>query len=279
MAWIKIDSGLAVHPKTYRLQELLASSGVKENWQAVGIIATLFAWVSVNAYDGDLSKHPVKAISDAIGWRKSPQKLLDALVGAGFIDRDGDRLTVHDWDEYQELAIDRTARRREQTRKRVQEYRNRKSGVTEQQTDKQCNAESALHSVTDDVTVTPCNTPYDNEKEKENKNISETRNTPTTPISPSVTQKQPNLQTLNEAFTSAHRCFPGKKPDFLSGSDIDRGVVFGRFCDICRRSGDTMGAAFHIKTKAAYLFAVNPNGDDLPEFSEWMEQAVKDGFA
>ena len=80
--------GTPEHPKMLMLQALL---GI-EKFQAVGILECLWHWASRYAIQGDVGKWPNKAIALGIGWNPDDaDRLVDALVQAGWLDLDFDR--------------------------------------------------------------------------------------------------------------------------------------------------------------------------------------------
>ena len=115
--WIQVYTNVGCHPKTARLAELLEikCGTVQPAVVAVGILVSIWSWAAQNAVDGDLGGVSPSVIADACRWKKSPQKLRDALVEAGYLDGDG---KLHDWDEYHVLLMDAEERRREKSRKR-----------------------------------------------------------------------------------------------------------------------------------------------------------------
>ena len=123
--WIQVYSNLPTHPKVGRLVDALdlRSSVVEPEAVAVGILICLWSWACQNAHDGNLSKCSARAIARAARWKKNPDDLVSALKDCGFIDED---MQLHNWELYAELYINREDYRREQTRKRVAEYRARK---------------------------------------------------------------------------------------------------------------------------------------------------------
>ena len=124
--WIQVYSNLPMHPKTDRLvDELgLASSAVSPNIVAVGILVSLWTWAIQNAYDGDLSKCSPRLIAEACRWKKKPEALIRGLQAAGWLDED---MKLHDWEEYAVLLMDKQDSQKEKTRKRVQQYREKKN--------------------------------------------------------------------------------------------------------------------------------------------------------
>ena len=128
--WIQVYSNLSTHPKTGRLvDELdLRIKDADPETVAVGMLVCLWSWATQNAHTGDLSGCSFRTIANAARWRGNPEKLVHALVECGFIDED---MKLHDWEEYAELYILREDYKREQTRKRVSEYRKRNADVTQ----------------------------------------------------------------------------------------------------------------------------------------------------
>lgn len=95
MAWIESHQDLARHPK---LLQFAASLEVSEN-EAIGIIHKLWWWALDYAEDGDIGKYPLGAISMACGYH-DPDRFMDALISAGFVDVVGEHTLIHDWWDY-----------------------------------------------------------------------------------------------------------------------------------------------------------------------------------
>lgn len=127
MAWIELHHNIRNNRKTYKLMAALKISKP----QAVGMLALLWTWALESAEDGDITDFPASAIAGVVEWKKGADRLLEALIDAGWIDRDKDsgQLTIHDWDEYTWRYFDKLEQTREQTRKRVREYRERKKAL------------------------------------------------------------------------------------------------------------------------------------------------------
>lgn len=146
--WIRVDSSLPTHHKIYALKDELK---LKERYEAVGIVTCLWLWVSENAPNGDISKYTAEAIADAVGWRKKPQLLYDALVKVRFIEVTEDKKVIRNWERYAELLIKMIDKQKKKTNERVKRYRNKKKNenVTK------CNVTETLHETENRVTVTP----------------------------------------------------------------------------------------------------------------------------
>ena len=134
MAWIESHQEIWRHPKTKKLARLLKISVPT----AVGNLHGLWYWAMDFAQDGDISKYDPEDIADAVLWDDPADMLLNAFVEAGFVDRDDQTITIHDWLDYAGNLIARKEIQKEQTRERVRRYRRNKEG----------NAD-----------VTPCNAP------------------------------------------------------------------------------------------------------------------------
>ena len=113
MAWIEFHQGLAQHHKTRRLKRVLGINIA----QAVGHMAMLWTWALDAAPDGDLSPFDSLDIAEQVGWEGDPQTFIDGIAAAGFADKEGDRLLIHDWHNYGGKLADK--RRTDAERKRL----------------------------------------------------------------------------------------------------------------------------------------------------------------
>lgn len=117
IGWIRLDVHMPEHRKSRRLAKLLDDRAA---WRYV---VTLWVWAAKHAEDGVLPAEDVDIIAEECGWTGEPSEFIDALVSAGWIDRDGELLVVHDWDEFQGTLVER--RRRDRLRKRRERKRRR----------------------------------------------------------------------------------------------------------------------------------------------------------
>lgn len=117
MAWIESHQEVAMHPKTRKLAKKLDVYLPA----AVGHLHLLWHWVLSFADDGDLSKHTDEDIAIGAMWDYDPKTFVDALVECRWLDRDGERLVVHDWQDYAGRLVDR--RKANAERKRVSRAR------------------------------------------------------------------------------------------------------------------------------------------------------------
>lgn len=93
--------GVGDHPKTLELAEQL---GIPVCY-AVGVLELFWHWVAKQKPHGDLTEVKPAAIAHGIRFPGTGIELVDALVVAGFIDRTGDRVMVHDWSEHADNAV------------------------------------------------------------------------------------------------------------------------------------------------------------------------------
>lgn len=137
--WIQVYTNLPSHRKTCRLRDALA---LKSNYEAVGLLICFWSWAAVNAVGGNLSGYSARDISDAAGYKKSPDKFLNALVASGFVDKTEDGFAIHDWEEHAALLMDSNEQQKKNTRDRVRRYRERRKGNVESVGNGACNVTS-----------------------------------------------------------------------------------------------------------------------------------------
>ena len=101
--WIELHQELVEHRKLDRLME---ESG-EERPLVLGRLCILWLWAMDHRPDGDLSDLSPQRLGEImrIRPRKAPQ-FCEALVRSGFLDRDGDRLRIHDWEDYNHALKD-----------------------------------------------------------------------------------------------------------------------------------------------------------------------------
>ncbi|MBQ6986955.1 MAG: hypothetical protein IJR68_06485 [Fretibacterium sp.] len=189
MAWLKIQQEMSKHPKTKRLARMLNIPKA----QAIGHLFMFWGWALDYADDGDLSKFDAYEIADAAEWEGDPEAFLNAMIecgpgeSAGFIERQDGKLSVHEWDEYMGILLER----RKKEAQRLREYRSKK----QEQSSCAYRTES-VHS-TDDVRTSCVLGKSRVEKSREEKNT-----TPPTPPSQgggAVAGDGPAKQSVNKA--------------------------------------------------------------------------------
>lgn len=126
MAWIESHQTLGQHPKTRRLAHLLGVSKPA----AVGHLQYLWWWAMDYADDGNLARFDALDIAIGSEWEGDETMFVDALVSAGFLDRDPDGMhRVHDWDQYG----GKLAERRKANAERMREARAKRETGTEKE--------------------------------------------------------------------------------------------------------------------------------------------------
>lgn len=127
--WIQVYANLPSHRKTCKLRDALS---LKSNYEAVGLLVCFWSWAAVNAVGGNLTGYSARDISDAAGYKKSPEKFLNALTTSGFVDELGDKTyKIHDWEEHAALLMDSNEQQKKNTRERVRRYRERRKAESE----------------------------------------------------------------------------------------------------------------------------------------------------
>jgi hypothetical protein len=92
-------------PEHYKTADLATRLGI-ERWGAVGILESLWHYTADFAPRGNLGRIPDAAIAAGIGWQRSPEELIAALVASHWLDVDTEhRLIVHNWPDHCEDSI------------------------------------------------------------------------------------------------------------------------------------------------------------------------------
>jgi hypothetical protein len=100
--YIRLAKSFPQHPKTRILKKIAGKDGA---WALI----CLWCYAGEYAPDGYLPKNPL--LLATIGeWENDPQALIDALITAGFLDDNGDRYYLHDWQNFQTWVVNREAR-------------------------------------------------------------------------------------------------------------------------------------------------------------------------
>jgi hypothetical protein len=96
LPWFKVYSNIVGHPKTRALEEATS------NPEALAYIVRLLSWFNEYAPSGRADgARSARAAERACEWRGADGALVAALVETGWLERDGDVLVMHDWDEMQ----------------------------------------------------------------------------------------------------------------------------------------------------------------------------------
>lgn len=115
MAWIESHQSLSRHRKTLRTAGRLSV----DRHKLIGHLHELWWWALDNVgADGCLGDVTAYEIATAAEWDGDADAFLDALVEAGFIDKEGGALYLHDWYDYAGKLIERREAERERSRQR-----------------------------------------------------------------------------------------------------------------------------------------------------------------
>ena|SRR3990167_2404249 len=112
MAWIESHQTLRDHPKTLSVMDTLGISRPA----AVGHLHLFWWWCMDYAEQGDLSRYTPAQIDRAAEWTGKAGKFTEAMIDAGFFNRDGDKITVHDWLDFCGSLIERRLKRANERR-------------------------------------------------------------------------------------------------------------------------------------------------------------------
>lgn len=111
MDWIHIEVGLPDHPKVGRLSRRLQV----DRSQALAIVVRLLCWTGIQKENGHLNGTEPEDLADVCHWAGDPNRLVEALVGSGWLDQEADGLCVHGWMDRQGRVL--RAREREAERR------------------------------------------------------------------------------------------------------------------------------------------------------------------
>jgi hypothetical protein len=121
MAWIELHQELVEHKK---MDQLVRETGVARD-TALGRLCILWLWALSNRPDGRLDDLDQRRLGQILNL--SPRKAGDfreALVRSGFLDRQGEELRIHDWEDYTGRLLElkrRDRERKRQARSRLRE--------------------------------------------------------------------------------------------------------------------------------------------------------------
>ena len=115
MAWFKLESTFATHPKFKKLARRLEIPEVYVR----GHVSTFWAWVLVHAPDGNLSSFDREDIAVAAEWPGDPEHFVESMVAVKLLDDLDGVLMVHEW-------MDRAGSYREAMRKAAKRLEGKK---------------------------------------------------------------------------------------------------------------------------------------------------------
>lgn len=81
-------------------------------WQAIGLLESLWMFTARNAPLGDIGKHSNEDIAVHLEWDGDPDALIDVLVQCRWLDVDDEhRLLIHDWADHLPLWLNANLKR------------------------------------------------------------------------------------------------------------------------------------------------------------------------
>ena len=125
MAWIELHQSLTTHKKTRRLARALGLGVPQGIPQTIGHLCLFWLWCVDGTEDGSLADLDAQDIADAAGWTGDPDVFMEAMISAGFIEKEAGGLTIHDWDDYIGKLIAFREKERERNRLKSQRHRER----------------------------------------------------------------------------------------------------------------------------------------------------------
>jgi hypothetical protein len=110
-----MKKGTLRNPKTLDLAERMSPDSPNIAW-AGGVLVALWEFVAEYCPEGDVGKFTDRYIERACYWTGQNGTLIEALIGARWIDRsEGLRLWIHDWPEHCEDSVHREIARKRTT--------------------------------------------------------------------------------------------------------------------------------------------------------------------
>jgi len=112
--YIRFYTDFPRHRKTVALRRILG---------AYEYIVNLWAWAAENAMDGDLSTFTVEEIEFEARWTGEKGKAMSAFIQTGFIDKDGETLSLHNWMARTGQGVEQLVKYREKKKIKQREKR------------------------------------------------------------------------------------------------------------------------------------------------------------
>lgn len=113
MAWIELHQSLWTHRKTLILAALIK---IDETYAAAHL-SRLWTWSLDNAPEGDLTGLPHTVIAYGAGYKGDATAFVSALVQAGWLDHDENKLVIHDWHDYAGRLVEKKIANKQRMKK------------------------------------------------------------------------------------------------------------------------------------------------------------------
>jgi hypothetical protein len=220
MAWIELHQELVQHKK---MDRLLRQTGLSRD-AALGRLCILWLWALSNRPDGDLGELDGRRLGQILELTpRKGESFLQALEQSGFLDRQGERLRIHDWEDYAGRLLE--IKRRDRERKRLARGRQREG--------EDCPPDSPGTSAP--VPGLPNQTQPD-------------------PTQPNLTKTEPKGETISAADASSCGC-AGARGDEKRTADylLERGLLADRWLgateELLQRSRSLCDGVFRMFSK------------------------------
>lgn len=141
--YIRFYTDFPRHKKTLALRRLLG---------AYEYIVNLWAWAAENAMDGDLSFFTIDEIEFEARWTGEKGKAMSAFIETGFIDKDGESLTLHNWMARTGQGVEQLVKYRE--KKKIKQREKREKMGQEQDVPQLVPGNNAGNEPGDPITLT-----------------------------------------------------------------------------------------------------------------------------
>lgn len=127
MPYLNLDPDFHDHPKTRKLIAL-CGRGADSSLQRLWCYALRY-----HPADGDLTGHLTAELESIAKWWGKKGKFVEACIEVGFIDREGDRLLLHDWKDHEGHIIGLKERNTKAAQRRWAKYREQKESEQQQE--------------------------------------------------------------------------------------------------------------------------------------------------
>ncbi len=134
--YIRVETSFYTHRKTLRLRGLIGED-------AFWVPPRIWSYAAAHQPDGNFGNYSAQEIASLIDYRNDAKKMLQALLQAGFFDRNP--LQIHDWHHYNGILDFFSKRARRAADARWEKERTKEKG-SEQSIAKQSKAETSIAS-------------------------------------------------------------------------------------------------------------------------------------
>ena len=102
--WFRVDASVVDHPKVMMLAARLNDPN------ALAYVVRLWSWANRYAPDGRIKAELLPQMELAMRWTGAQNVVIEALITCGLLERSGETVLVHDWDEFQGRLFEKSKR-------------------------------------------------------------------------------------------------------------------------------------------------------------------------